>query len=71
MSEPKRVIVMTCNPPIPTNICWEAWVDGEEERYGAAYGTTREEAIQNIKEAIEMLDDEEAVVEIMVPKRPE
>ncbi len=44
--------------PIPTDrFDWEAWVDGQEERYGTGFGRTREEAIAELMECIDEVDD--------------
>jgi hypothetical protein len=57
MDVDSRIRIASCNPPIPSNICFVAWVDGEEERYGTAHGHTREEARDNMREAIMLIDD--------------
>lgn len=61
----KDIRVEPCAPPIPTTIRYEAWVPGEEERYGTAYGATREEAIQNLTDDIENRDDEWVEVRVV------
>lgn len=41
-------------PPIPTrSMDWAAWLDGEEER-GTRHGATEAEAIEALKEALEL-----------------
>ena len=44
--------------PIPTDrFDWEAWLDGQEERYGSGFGSTREAAIVELLEMVEADDD--------------
>lgn len=43
--------------PIPTDrFDHEAWIDGQEERYGTGFGRSRDEAIAELLERVESCD---------------
>lgn len=50
----KQIKTYFNNPPIPIRTFdWMAWFDGEEEEGYHGYGTTEQDAINDLKEQLE------------------
>ena len=53
-----NILTQHINPPIPTSIRWEAWIDGNEE-LGSGFGITEKDAINNLTERLNWIDSNE------------
>lgn len=56
----KTLVFYPFRPPIPSDIRWECYVDGEEERYGSEHGPDANTTVRRMCETIDLMEEEEA-----------